>query len=216
MIANDIITRAADTVHDTARERWTDADWLLYLNDGERDVVSVRPEAYVSHEAVTLVPNASRQAIPATALRALDFTHNLGVDGVTPGKAIRVVPREILDAHTPLWHAATPKDVVVNCVLDTRDPRVFYIYPRVSAAVKIAGVLSVSPPVITSTGQAINLSDIFANALVNYCVFRALSKDGESAAAQLAQLHYQAYSNFIGAKAGVDASASPAATATRS
>ena len=42
---SDILSRVRDTLQDTTSVRWTDAELLRYLNDGQREVVNMKPDA---------------------------------------------------------------------------------------------------------------------------------------------------------------------------
>lgn len=63
----------------------------------------------------------------------------------------------------------------------------------------------------------IKLDDIYANAILDYVLYRAYSKDAEYAAnASRAALHYQAFTAALGAKTQVDAGNDPHLAALRS
>jgi hypothetical protein len=54
------------------------------------------------------------------------------------------------------------------------------------------------------------MDDIFANALLDYVLYRASTKDAEQAAnAQRAVAHYQAFQNALGVSAQVNAASQP-------
>ncbi|MCK7581011.1 MAG: hypothetical protein MZV65_38935 [Chromatiales bacterium] len=63
----------------------------------------------------------------------------------------------------------------------------------------------------------IKLDDIYANAILDYVLYRAYSKDAEYAAnAQRAALHYQAFTNALGVKTQVDTNNDPRLPPVRS
>ena len=41
----NLITRVQDTLQDTTSVRWSEAELLRYLNDAQREVVNLRPDA---------------------------------------------------------------------------------------------------------------------------------------------------------------------------
>lgn len=209
MLASDLIAQVSTVLHDIANERWSVATHLAHLNAGLLEVVSQRPEAYVLHTPVPVAAGVTRQALPAGALRAIDFTHNLGADGNTPGKAVRMVSRDQIDAMRPTWHADPPGTSVAHCMFDARDPLTFYVYPRQKVATYVAGVLSAAPSLAAAT-QNLPVSDLYANALVEFCLYKARSLDAEHAAnGQLAAAHYQTFISLVTGKGAVDAQFGP-------
>ena len=91
----------------------------------------------------------------------MNVTRNMGADGNTPGRAIRLVDRAVLDTQVPDWHASTPANEVMHYVFDPVNPKVFYVYPRVSSARQIEIVYSASP-VDIAIGAVILIDDIYS------------------------------------------------------
>lgn len=208
---NNIISRAATLIQDATNVRWPQAELLDWLNDGQREVVLHKPEASVKNTAVTLTTGSTKQTIPADGILLLDVTRNMGSGGATPGNAIRLTTREVLDAQKPSWHTdANSLGYVQHYVYDPRDPKTFYVYPKApSSALSIEVVYSAAPTDCTA-GGTIQIDDIFANALLDYVLYRAYSKDAEYAAnANLAVAHYTAFANAIGIKTQNDMSRNP-------
>lgn len=215
MQASVIIDQVTDILQDKSNIRWTIEELLRSLNDGQRATVVMRPDSSAQNQAVKLVAG-SKQSIPSDGLRLLDVVRNMGSNGAIPGRAIRIVQREILDTQIPDWHIQTGS-FVKHYMLDNRDPRRFYIYPAVPANASqfIELVYSTNPRDVLSLTDTIALDDIYAPALVNYIVFRAYSKDAEyTADGNAAQLHYQAFLNMLGTKTSTDSMMAPQANAT--
>ncbi|MDO8310527.1 MAG: hypothetical protein Q7T25_01160, partial [Sideroxyarcus sp.] len=101
-----LLLRAGDLLQDVTNIRWTQDELLRWLNDGQRAIVLERPEATAVNTSVLLVAG-TKQTLPALGLRLLDLPRNMGVGGSTPGRAIRLVQREVLDAQLPDWHSMT-------------------------------------------------------------------------------------------------------------
>ena len=209
MLASEIIAQVSTILHDVGNDRWPVSTHLAHLNAGLLEVVAFRPEAYVTHTPIQVTAGVTRQSLPAGTLRVLDFTHNLGADGNTPGKAVRMVSRDMLDATRPTWHGDPAATSVSHCVTDSRDPLTFYVYPRQKAETYLAAVVSVAP-VLAAASQLLPVSDLFANALVEFCLFKARSLDAEHAAnGQLAAAHYQVFVSLVTGKGAVDAQFGP-------
>jgi hypothetical protein len=162
------------------------------------------------------------QNLPADGIRLLDISRNMGTDGQTPGRAVRVVERRVLDAQTPLWHTDPAGPEVKHYMFDLRTPKNFYVYPRppASPAVQVEIWYSCSPAdlpppttnIITDAAMntVLSIDDIYANTLQDYVAYRAYSKDAEyTANAQLADLHYKMFGQALGLKTQSDDAVSP-------
>lgn len=162
-------------------------------------IVSVVPEAFVSVRTVALTPGSYRQTLPADFLRLLDVPRNMGAGGTAPGRVIRLIPRLQLDASDPLWMTRTG-DEVEHFLYDFKVPRTFLVYPAPASALSVELVGSVSPPEVLSEDETIPLYDDYLTLLLDYTVFRAFSKDVDSATSSMRAKEY--YAMF---KAGLDA-----------
>lgn len=215
MKADVIIEQVTDILQDKTNIRWPVPELLRALNDGQRAIVLKRPDAAAMNQPVQLV-SGSRQTLPEDGLRLLDVTRNMGANGALPGRAVRIVQREVLDASIPNWHSEFGT-VVKHYMLDNRDPKRFYVYPGVQAGapVWVELIYSTNPTNVQSLTDDVALDDIYAPALVNYVVFRAYSKDAEyTADGGAAQAHYAAFLQLIGDKTAMDSQMAPQANTT--
>jgi|TARA_R100000315_G_scaffold59836_1_gene35914 hypothetical protein len=137
--------------------------------------------------------------------------------GATGGRAIRLVSGEVLDAQTPNWHNASASagtdaahtTVVKHYVYDEQNPRVFYVYPGVAGNAYAEIVYSANPSTVAQNGN-LDIPDIFANAVADYVLFRAYTKDAEYAGnATRAGLHYNLFINSVTGKGQIDAITTP-------
>lgn len=218
MLVSALLTRAGTILQDATGVRWPESELLLWLNDGQREVVQVRHDASVSNASIALTPNTTKQALPAGAIELLGISRNMGADGNTPGEVIKLISREYLDALVPTWHTEVGKTVIKNYCYDILDPKHFYVYPRPHAttAVKVEALLCVLPadcaaPSVTPTA-VITLADEYANALLDYILYRAFGKDTEAADVQRASGHYTLFMSSLGVKSKSDATTNPNAT----
>jgi len=200
--AGAIIDKAEIIIQDATNIRWPQAELLGWLNDGQREVVLHKPSASVLNASVALATGTTKQTIPAAGVQLIDVVRNMGAAGSTPGAAVRIVSREVLDAQLPTWHAdANAGGDIKHYMFDPRDPKTFYVYPKAPAtAWYVELIYSASPTDCASIASTIALDDIYANALMNYVLYRAYSKD--STYAQNANLAGSAYQLFMGAITG--------------
>lgn len=212
LTAQNLIDRVNDTLQDTTNVRWPTAELLRYLNDGQREVVLLRPDSSVTTQAIQLAANETKQALPSTGIRLLDVTRNMGATGYTPGGAVRLISREVLDTQVPTWHSDTGQTAVKHYMFDPRSPKQFYVYPRVHASTQVwvELVYSSAPTDVAALGNTITLDDIYANALVDFVLYRAYSKDAEYAAnVAYSQQRYQSFLTSLGVKGQTDMSVNP-------
>ena len=204
----DIIDRAVVVLNDTTNVRWTKSELLLWFNDGQRAVVNRRPDANAVNDDLTCVLG-TKQAIPATGLRLLKVIRNTG------GKAITHIRQDILDEQVRDWHDdSTPTSDVRHFIFDDRDPKNFYLYPAPAASHQVEILYSTAPADVTVSDfdtdtQTISLDDTYANAILDYILFRAYSKDAEYAQnAQRAANHLQIFESALGMVTQADMAAS--------
>lgn len=198
---NNLFDRVRDLIQDVGKVRWTDNELINYLNDGRRDLAAARPDLFSETADLTLVVG-TKQSVPSDGTRFVDAIRNVSAAGVI-GRSVRLVERELLDAQLPDWHAEPSAGTVKHFMYDEREPKTFYVYPPAVAGNKLTIVYSKAPVDIVSgdlnSTSVLAKEDIFASALIDYIVYRCLSKDAEFAGnAQRAVMHYQAFANVVG------------------
>lgn len=207
--AQAIINKAVTQLVDVANVRWTRAELLAWLNDGLRQIVLMQPNATNTVVAVKLVAG-TRQKIPTDGWLLLTANRNMGLDGTTPGRAIRIISRELLDGFDANWHAATPSDVTKHYLYDLQDQLAFYVYPPSKGNNYIEINYSVQPADLTSESQVIPTFPIYQSALVDYILYRACSKDAEYAPGlALAQMYMTTFTAAVGGKEQSETKGSP-------
>lgn len=208
MLASDIIDRARILLQDADSVRWTDAELIKWINDGQRAIVVVRPDASTANVTLNLT-TGTKQAIPADGIRLMDVVRNILANG-DGGRVVRYVDREVLDSHDPSWHLSTASATVKQYVHDNRDPKNFYVYPPAAAGAKLEIVYSKNPTDATTTGSTLALADIYGEPLLNYVLHRAYSKDAEyQANAVLADKYLSIFQALLGIKSRKDSAYSP-------
>lgn len=203
----NLLARIRDTLQDTTSVRWSDAELRRYINDAQREIVNFRPEASAKTANVALVVG-TRQTIPTEGLRLIKITRNMSdaSGGATGKRAVRLVNVDILNAQDPDWHdptatgSSTHGTTVKNYVFDDDDPRVFYVYPGASSTSTFLEIVySKSPTDLTTGSSTIDIDDTYANAIIDFVLYRAYLKDAEYAGnAQRAGTHYQLFQASIG------------------
>ena len=180
----NLLLRIEDTLQDTTNVRWSEAELLRYINDAQREIVNLRPDASADHANVQLA-TGTEQAIPDVGLRLIKVVRNMSAAGgsATGKRVIRIVDREILDSQEPDWHDPTVTGdaahttVVKHYVFDEDDPRKYYVYPGVSGNAYVEIVFSRTPTDLANTSATLYVDDIYANAIIDFVLYRAYMKD---------------------------------------
>ncbi len=215
--AQALIRRVVETLQDTTSIRWPVAELVRYLNDGQREIIVHRPDAMVTNASVSLA-SGTKQSLPANGAKLIDVVRNSAGNK----RAIRMCAREILDAQSPGWHNLSGVNEIVHFMFDPRDPKVFYVYPP--AAVSGAAVDLVYSALPTDIAEPaagtdfaavtgnISVPDIYSNALQDYVLYRAYTKDSQYAGNEArAQARYAAFANALGIEIKATVAVAPSA-----
>jgi hypothetical protein len=177
-----IITRAATALQDTSNVRWTRAELLDYLNAGQRETVIRKPSAYVRRSSVTLAVGTV-QALPLEDdTGTVDPIELIEVVRNACGRAVRLIERDLMDLYNADWHSAPQTKLVQHYMVNPLDPKHFTVYPPNDGTGCLELVYSATPPAVASEVGTITLDDIYQDALLDYVLYRAFSKDAEYAA----------------------------------
>ncbi len=210
------------------------------LYDGEVAITKFLPSACSRIDAIRLAPgtkqsieviplenckpgNGSTPAQPILGTMVLDVLRNMGTDGLTPGTAIRLTERMILDSQSPQWHTVTGP-VVRSFMFDPRMPRYFYVTPGVPAGgLWIEVAFTAQPAKIPNTGTpgnelylatgnsatTIDVADEHVDDLTNYVVARMLQRQVEWADANKANSFAQMFLSSLNAKVATNTGSNP-------
>ena len=203
--AQHILSRVRNVLQDNTGVRWTDGELFDYLSDAQREIANLRPDATAVHSNVLLV-GGTEQTIPTDGLRLIQVIRNMSgtATDATGARAITKINIGVLNSEEPSWHdpnvtgKAAHSTVVKHFMFDPRDPRKFFVYPGVSGSVYVELVYSKNPTSISASTDLIQMDDIFANALMNFVLYRAFLKDAEYAAnTERAGSHYQLFTQSL-------------------
>lgn len=192
-----LLARLRDDLHDPDGVRYTLPVLLQFLSDAQRAVVLCRPDANAAIEAVLLEEGSTRQALPAGGLRFLGVLRNMGADGKTPGRAVRVASLEALNLNAG-WHSAVPASEVYDYAPDEVTPTVFWVSPAPGRDVWVELKYSAEPREAEATGSLAVLSS-FSEPVREYALYRAYARNDASVDFQgRAALHLQRFFSLLG------------------
>jgi len=214
----NLISRIQDILQDTTSIRWPEAELLRYINDAQREVCNLRPESTATTANMALVVG-TKQSLPSGGLRLIKVTRNMSsaAGSATGKRAVRLVDADILNTQEPNWHDPTVSGdaahatTVKHYIFDEDDPRSFYVYPGASTTSTFLEIVySGAPTDLANTSATISVDDIFANAIIDYVLFRCYLKDAEYAGnQQRAGTHFQLFSSSLGAGGQAQFNVSP-------
>ena len=203
--ASSTIRRATDLIMDNTSVRWPANELVRYLNDAQREVLIARPDAINRTATVTLAvgtrQNLDSMALSPAPTKLIEISRNMA--STSAKKAVRLVPRQILDAQTPGWHTIAGTVDILHYMFDPRDPKTFYVYPPALATAQLEVMYSGVPVDVVEPAPGalfgdvvgnLGVPDIYGNAVLDYILYRAYSKDSEFAGnSARAASHYAAF-----------------------
>ena len=156
--------------------RWKSAEIIAGVNEGSREVVVLRPDAYPLTQKVTPAAD-TRQTLAGcgitNGIRVLRVLRNWNLAGSTVGTAITRMNMSQLDNERPAWHSDSDAEAI-HYDIDPTDPAAFYLWPKPAGKVEI--VFSAVPAARTALSDNIVLGDEYRNALRYYLLFYTLTK----------------------------------------
>jgi len=213
----DLINRARVVLQETTDPgvRWPVLELQDWLNDAYREIILQRPDAN-SQSANFNCASGTRQNLVGqfpSALRLMDVVRN------QHSRAVRLIDRAILDDQRRGWHGEAATTHIEHYMFDEKLPREFLVYPPATSSATLEIVFSSVPTNHTlseaqlinrGTSDVIKIVDSYANAILDYMLYRAYSKDAEYASnAKRAAAHYTAMQSSLGIKSASDKATEP-------
>lgn len=201
--AQSIIQRVSETLFDRTSVKWTVDRLVRYLNDGQREIVTNRPDAMNTAVNHNLVAGA-KQVIPNDGEKFIKVTANASP---TSKRACTKVEASLLDAQIPGWRGLTGAPEILHWMYDPLEPKAFEVYPPAAVGAVLAIEYAKRPTDIaepaagslyTAVAGDISVSDLFANALQDYVLYRCHIENTQYAQPARAQAHYAAFANALG------------------
>jgi len=212
--ATYVLQQVSQTLQDPDQIRWNYSELAGYLNDGQIEIITKRPDLKTARITFTPVDGAVQQ-IPSNALALMDVTQN----ATGRKRALTKVDQLLIEAVQRDWQSLPAATEFVHFMHDPREPRRFLLYPPAKAGGAVVLLCSMYPtPVVQelsfdfapiSFGN-IDVPDEFANALRDYILYRAYSKDAEFGGnTQLSASYFQLFNAALGAQLQSTATVAP-------
>lgn len=225
--AQNVIDRTRQLINDVASGfvsglRWADAEMLLWLTDGQREIVVLEPEANPVTAVFDVVAGKPRQSLPAATAHKLIRVEANGSGSLVYGNVMTIVEKDVLDSFSSAFTTRTVADApnpYKHYALDPVDSLAFWLdQPGLDARdviVTYAGI----PATLAAVGNNLTLSEMYVPHLVDYLAWRTLSKDARAGAKALGQAYRESFLMRLGAgrqvlrQAGQNAARAPEAEA---
>lgn len=214
VVIGGLIRRAQRIVQDVAGTRWDEPEFLDWFNDGRRELAVIKPAEFAVRLPVTLEVG-TLQKLPERAFQLLRVDCNLlSVSPRKAGRALSIVERRVMNTMHPRWQEdeAFPfEQQARHYVYDDTEPTTFHVFPGNDGTGAVEVSVAVLPDDATKATETIGVRDIYANALLDYMLYRAFAKDADfSGNAERSGAHYAAFASAVGAKAATEAAVTPA------
>lgn len=210
--ASSIIRRATNIIMDETSVRWPTPELVRWLNDAQRAIVSIRPDAINATVTATLAASTRQDldnmGLMPLPLKLVGIQRNMAA--TSNKNAVTLVARHLLDAQQPSWHSMTPAVSIQHYMFDVRDPKTFYVYPPATSAAQLeinysAYPTDIAEPAVGSTYADVvgNLTvpDIYDGPILDLILYRAYLKDSEFAGnVQRAESHRAAAASALGSE----------------
>lgn len=223
----EIITQAGIVLQDVVYDRWPVTELVRWINDAQRAIVLAKPSAKAESVILDLAEGTLQTLTDGSHLTLLRIPRNIKSVGPPRigGRAIRATTRDLLDASSPDWHdrnCVRYTAEVRQYVFDEQSPREFYVYPGNDGSGQVEAIVGILPDMLVASGPpddvnsydaSIGLPEPYGPVILDYVLYRALSKDDIAGDPGRSQLHYRAFAEALGIKVQVEGASSPNARA---
>lgn len=195
-------------IHDTVEPyRWTDEELRLYVNEGQKQIVTFVPEACVGDELHAIADTVSRRTIPADGIQFIKVQANVDPSAPTvPRTSVTYAEMDVLDRWDPSWRYFPPSptpdltDYYAHYLFDRRDPTAFWLYPRPTPDTAVRILYSRVPASVVTLAGELSLQEHYDPALAEYVIHRALGREGRYSDPEAANMHFEKFATMMGAK----------------
>lgn len=197
---DDLISKTQVLLQDESGVRWPPSELLGWLNDGYRELVFLVPSIGAKRGNFTCalgtrqdITTGFPQAVGVVdVIRCLSAESNRG--------SIKTISKKTLDSQIPGWHTEDASYDVELFIPYGPLEREFFVYPPAVSGAQLELVYAQVPDqhVAYDGTTVINVGDQYANALIDYMLYRAYSKESDEVNAALATAHFAAMRASLG------------------
>jgi peroxiredoxin len=211
-----IIEQVQTQLQDVDGDRWSAVELVQHADAAQLAICESRPDQFTSSRSKPLVPGY-KQSIDEDVFSLVDITHNLTLDY---RRIVKVDPAA-MDVIRPGWRKSAASREIKHFMHNLDEPRIFYVFPPALDGAVVEEKVVLYPaqlPVATGptfqhvTGN-LSVGRKWDNAVYNFVMFKAYSKDAEFGGnATLATGYKALFTEALGIEAQTTASAATAAS----
>jgi len=177
-LGTDVATRVRASFGDISGAQLGDANILLWINDGQREIVNSNP-ILRSSKLTDLVVNQADYTFPSDKVLVIEAVYVDGypIDNVTPQAA-----REYIQKADPSSESTAERPEIWY---ERAGVLTFWPKPNKSITNGLKLEYIKNPTSLTSLSSAVNIPDRYFNELVNYVIAQSLEMDENYDASQL-------------------------------
>lgn len=187
------INIARGILNDPDAVRYSAPDLLQYGNDALDVMLTLAPHLFYTDGEVACIPLSAMQAISYDDAQSL-----VDVRRIKNGAAVLPGDRATMDAFNPNWQAGTA-GAAVNWFPVADDPMRFLVYPPAPDG-QILEVLYVRIPGEYAANADTSIPTSYADAIADYIIHRAESRDAEHVVSQRATAFGQSFISKVSGK----------------
>lgn len=199
-----IIDLVRRKIIDEDGDQLTDPELIQLYNLTLLEIVTNAPSAYTRTKNVQLIAGA-KQTLPPGDLALVKVIRNMGTDGLTPGRVVRVTTLDILSQIYPEWFAETPQAEVEDWLPTLDYPEQFYVVPPNDGTQFVEVEAATTPPLSAWDAGGVWENDVFpmrdhfVNAAINGILYMAYDDDSDIPGnTPRSQLYYQRFLQALG------------------
>jgi hypothetical protein len=167
------INTAIGILNDLGSVRYSRPDLLQYANDALDQMVVIAAPLFNTEGEVECIPDSTIQSVSYGDAHAL-----VDIRRIKNGTAITPCDRASLDAYNPDWHNPVNAGFAQHWMPLADDPVRFLIYPPAPSNQVLDIIYTRIPDEYTET-EDVGLPDTYSDAIADYIVHRASSRDAE-------------------------------------
>lgn len=199
-----IVDNVRKKILDEGDDDFSDAEMIRLYNLVLLEIITLVPSAYTRIKNLLLAAGAKQEIdIASGDMRIVEIRRNMGTDGLTPGRVVRVTNLDVLTQIYPDWFTATQQAEVEDWAPILDYPEQFYVVPPNDGTQYIEILVATTPTLSVFDAGGAWESDIFPlrDHFINACIwgicYMAYDDDTDIPGnTPRSQLYYQ---RFVGA-----------------
>lgn len=203
VLVNEVATILNDMDSGFEHTRWPEAELLGYLSEGIFAIAQGKPSAFVTVAILPLAPG-STQRLSDEYSRLIDIHFNLNRDG---SEGWNVLPGVYQLQQAFEKPGCENRGLIETYAAYPGSERFYWVDPPVPAGLnytpQVQALVMLAPQPVTAMNQPVvfagGTSQLYQGALIDWMLYRAYSKDEESATSyERSQAHFKAFQGYLG------------------